>query len=89
MYQTEHSTSLSTSQVYRVQVYPDTDSASILPLGMECIESDLEGLYTWGELPEWMTDKIAVLSTLHIPPPPHEVLSVGKRISQNIFWVYR
>jgi len=89
VYQTEHSTSLSTSQVYRVQVYPDTDSASILPLGMECIESDLEGLYTWGELPEWMTDKLAVLSTLYVPPPPHEVASVGKRITQNIFWVFR
>ena len=89
MYQTDHSTLSTSIQVYRVQIYPTTESVSILPLGMECIESDLEGLYTWDELPEWMVDKLAVLSTLHIPPPPHEVLSVGKRISQNIFWVYR
>jgi len=75
--------------VYRVCIQRDTNSVVITPLGMECLEFDLEGEYSWGQLPQWMTDKLAVLNTLYVPPPPNEVKGVGQRISPNVFWVYK
>jgi hypothetical protein len=75
--------------VYRVYIQRDTNSVVITPLGMECLEFDLEGEYMWDQLPQWMTDKLAVLNTLYVPPPPNEVEGVGKRISPNVFWVYK
>lgn len=77
------------TQVYRVSILSDTDSVRVLPLGMEYLEFDLEGVYTWDQLPSWMTDKLAILNLLYVPPPLSEVASVGKRISPNIFWVYK
>lgn len=80
---------INTEQVYRVYIQRDTNSVIITPLGMECIEFDLEGAYSWEDLPSWMTDKLAVLNTLHVPPPPTNVAGVGKRISPTVFWVYK
>jgi hypothetical protein len=75
--------------VYRVYMQRDTNSVVITPLGMECLEFDLEGAYMWDQLPSWMTDKLAVLNTLYVPPPANEVEGVGQRISPDIFWVYK
>jgi hypothetical protein len=80
---------INTEQVYSVYIHPDTRSVNITPLGMEVIEFELEGEYTWSDLPSWMTDKLAVLNTLHVPPPPTNVAGVGKRISPDRFWVYK
>ena len=82
-------TAVDTKQVYRVHIRRDTNSVSVLPLGMECLESDLEGDYTWDQLPTWMTDQLTVLSIMPNPPPPIDVDRVGKRISPDVFWVYR
>ena len=74
--------------VYRVKVHPDTDNVSVLHIGMDCLAPMPDGEYTWEELPEWMRNKLAALSTLHLPPPPREVEQVGQRISEQVFWVY-
>lgn len=49
----------------------------------------LEGVYSGvDELPPWMQRKLAVLRTLHCPPPSNEVPTVGRRMGEELFWVY-
>ena len=40
------------------------------------------------ELPKWVQDKLAVLMLLDPKKVNEEVESVGRRISENIFWVF-
>lgn len=77
-----------TDRVYRVRLFPDTNSVKVLPIGMDCLDSSFKGDYTWDELPEWVREKLTVLSALHIPPPPNPVAGLGERISDTVFWVY-
>lgn len=59
-------------------------SFGMLPSGLA-----LEGVYSGvDELPPWMRAKLAVLRTLHCPPPSSEVPTVGRRMGEELFWVY-
>lgn len=40
------------------------------------------------ELPEWITRRVAVLSTMSYEPPTEWVNSIGRRISENVYWVF-
>jgi hypothetical protein len=55
---------------------------------MDCLDPMPDGDYDWDELPEWMRRKLAALATMHLPPPPREIDTVGQRISERVFWVY-
>lgn len=79
--------SLTDDRVYRVR-YIDTNNVTVLPIGIDCLDSVLRGDYLVSELPEWMRDKLSVLALLHTPPPLTEVEGVGQRMSPDIFWVY-
>jgi hypothetical protein len=74
--------------VYRVKFLADTDRVSVLHIGMDCLDPMPDGDYDWDELPEWMRRKLAALATMHLPPPPREIDTVGQRISERVFWVY-
>lgn len=74
--------------IYRIKLFPDTNSVSVLPIGIDCLDSTFTGNYAWDELPEWVREKLTVLSALHIPPPPNPVEGLGERISDTVFWVY-
>lgn len=73
--------------VYRVKLHPATNSVSVTHIGIDCLDPLPDGDYDWDELPEWMLHKLAALATMHIPPPPVEVVGVGQRITERIFWV--
>lgn len=74
--------------VYRIKIHPTTNEVSVIHIGMDCLDPLPDGDYSWDELPEWMRGKLAALYTMHVPPPPVSVDSVGQRISERVFWVY-
>lgn len=39
-------------------------------------------------LPQWIQTKIKTLQILESPPPPMVVPGVGKKMSDNTYWVY-
>ena len=78
----------STENIYRIRLFPDTKTVTVLPIGMNCIDSSFKGDYAWDDLPAWVREKLTVLSALHIPPPPNSVEGLGERISETVFWVY-
>ena len=57
--------------------------------GVNGIDNEVEGWYDCVEaLPQWLQEKLALLMmTTHVPPT-HEVDNVGRRIEEDIFWVY-
>jgi hypothetical protein len=40
------------------------------------------------ELPTWVQERIAVLDMLNAEPPTQFVPGVGRRISENVFWIF-
>ena len=74
--------------VYRVMFLPDNISVNVIALGMNALELPHQGVYNKEELPTWMRDRLSSLAILRPPPPENNVESVGKRISDTVFWVY-
>jgi len=75
--------------IYRVYVDPNLGDAKVMAVGMVGVNTTdpLEGHYERAsDLPEWIQEKIAVLSLLIPPDGPIE--GVGRRIDRNVFWVY-
>lgn len=72
--------------IYRIELGRDV---SVMYIGLSSIDTELDGTYDGiSALPEWLQHKIAVLSVLQTPPPLNDVRGVGRRISDNVFWVY-
>jgi hypothetical protein len=40
------------------------------------------------KLPDWMQEKLAVLTMMSSKPPTEPVDGVGRRINDNIYWVF-
>ena len=40
------------------------------------------------DLPDWVQKRVAVLSTMSYEPPTEYVNKIGRRISENIYWVF-
>lgn len=45
------------------------------------------GVYDLRAVPGWVRARIAALSIMPIPPPPHAVDAVGLRVSETVFWI--
>lgn len=45
-------------------------------------------LYAYDDLPEKIRTALSVLNLVAPPPPINEVEGLGRRISEDIFWVY-
>lgn len=74
--------------VYRI-VVRGSSSLTIMCLGLESVDSLLRESYdSFDDLPDWVKDRLAVLSIMPIPPPRTEIDGVGMRISDRVFWVY-
>lgn len=71
-------------KIHRVQ-FTET-KIFVLSLGLTLDEP--EGVYEdSSKLPEWVQDRIAVLSMMSTEPPTKFVEGVGRRIDENVFWV--
>lgn len=74
-------------KTYRVEL--NTHYVKVLSFGMDPLALSVEGDYASVEdLPQWMQDKLDVLSILHVPPPVTDVPGVGRRMGEDLYWVY-
>lgn len=74
-------------KTYRVEI--NTHYVKVLSFGMDPLALSVEGDYASVEdLPQWMQGKLAVLSILHVPPPVTDVPGVGRRMGDDLYWVY-
>ena len=73
--------------LYRVSIY--NDGVDVLCFGLESVDSALEGHYDRvDDLPDWVKERLAVLMVLDSTPPTGELVGIGRRISESVFWVY-
>lgn len=83
MVTTEHD-----SNIYRINISGGV--VDVICIGMEKVDAYLEGVYDGlDKLPQWMQERIAILSMLSAEPPTEDVVGVGRRISVHTYWVYR
>jgi hypothetical protein len=76
--------------VYRVRVDPNTRKVEVVCLGIDSVDNEAEGIYdNTSALPDWMQDKLAVLSIMKVDPPQTKIEGVGMRVDQNVFWVLK
>lgn len=76
-----------TDFVWRIEENDD-GSVECTYIGFCAIDSDRIKTYTSSqELPEWIKDRVAVLRMM--PPDPNKsiVFGVGRRVSENVYWV--
>lgn len=66
----------------------------MLPSGTACVEavSPLAKevpphVGELGDFPDWVSDRVAALTIMPVPPPVLEVDGVGLRISEHVYWV--
>jgi hypothetical protein len=76
--------------IYRVSVDQDTGYVTVACIGLESVDAIVDGNYSGiNELPDWMQEKITLLSMLSPVPPTEPVEGVGRRINADIYWVFR
>ena len=75
--------------VHRVYVNPHTNAVKVQVFGME-VDNTVSGEYlTVHYLPLWMQEKVALLMMTPLDKPTSEVEGVGRRIDDNVYWIFR
>jgi len=75
-------------RIYRVSIFPG--EIDVLCLGLLPSDSSIEGRYSSAdELPLWVQERLAVLMMMSLETPTVELVGVGRRISSNVYWVYK
>ena len=73
--------------IYRVSVCPDGVDVVCFGLGIDTVH---DGHYINADvLPKWVQERLAVLMMMTYTPPTEEVEGVGRRISRDVYWVYK
>jgi hypothetical protein len=70
------------TNTYRVSTLGYVNSIEVTCLGMNCVDSECEGLYDLEDdvIPEWLEHKLAVLMLCDYTPPTEPVEGIGTRI---------
>lgn len=77
---------LGDNDTYRVSVFPD--GVDVMSFGLEGVDPQVEGHYDSIDLlPNWVKERLAVLSMIPPTPPTTLVMGVGRRISAHVYWV--
>ena len=75
--------------IYRVNIDPDTGYVKVACIGLERVDALVNGNYSGTHtLPDWMQEKLAVLTMMSSKPPTETVDGVGRRINDDTYWVY-
>jgi len=75
--------------IYRVQIDDDTGYVNVACIGLERVDALVDGTYAdTARLPDWMQEKLAVLTMMSSKPPTETVDGVGRRIDNNTYWVF-
>jgi len=78
---------ISDDSIYRVSVC--TDGVDVVCFGMG-VDTIHDGHYINSDvLPKWVQERLAVLMMMTSTPPTEEVEGVGRRISRDVYWVYK
>jgi len=76
-------------KTYRISIN-QKGGIEVVCFDLENIDSELEGYYDdVSGLPTWVQERIAVLAVCHTNPPTPTVEGIGRRISENVYWVYK
>jgi hypothetical protein len=74
---------------YRVSICDATKRVEVICFGIGSLANGVTGKYTEeADLPDWMRQKLSVLRILSLPPPIEDIPDVGRRLKENLFWVY-
>jgi hypothetical protein len=75
---------------YRIEILQSTGRVDVQSLDIVYnFLPDLKNLYkSVDDLPKWVQDKLAVLMICDLSKPTPIIANVGRRISENIFWVF-
>jgi hypothetical protein len=75
--------------IYRVVVNNTTGHVKVACIGLESVDAIVDGTYdSVQDLPNWMQEKLTLLSMLSPMPPTEPVAGVGRRINPDIYWVF-
>jgi hypothetical protein len=73
--------------IYRVSICPDGVDVVCFGMGVDTMH---DGHYINADvLPKWVQERLAVLMMMTYTPPTEEVEGVGRRISRDVYWVYK
>jgi hypothetical protein len=73
--------------IYRVSICTDGVDVVCFGLGIDTVH---DGHYINADvLPKWVQERLAVLMMMTYTPPTEEVEGVGRRISRDVYWVYK
>ena len=73
------------AELWRIKVVPYIVEALYIGLGSK----PLIRVKTLSGLPEWMQERVTVLSMLTQTPPTEPVEGVGRRVSADIYWIVK
>lgn len=75
--------------IYRINISA-SNSISVMCFGFGSVDDDLKHHYDDVDaLPEWVQERLAALMMLSFTPPTEVVPGVGKRVSKDVFWVFK
>lgn len=76
--------------VYRVRIHEDSSVETTCYDMLDNFKPELDNHYNHlDELPSWVQDKLAVLMLLDHNVTNDEIENVGRRISEDIYWVFK
>lgn len=76
--------------IYRILIRGDNSIETDCYDMIDLFKPELEKAYSSiDDLPEWVKERLAVLSILNPDQRNEEVEGVGRRIAKNIYWVYK
>ena len=80
---------MKTEPIYRIQINEDSTVETTCYEMLDAFDPELKKYYeTLDDLPNWVQDKLAVLMLLDHTKVNEEVKGVGRRINENIYWVF-
>lgn len=72
-----------------VRVHVLSTKVDIFIIGLKTLDYTLESTYSSvDDLPKWVQERLSLLMLISTKPPIPIVEGVGRRISENIFWVF-
>lgn len=81
---------MKTNPVYRIRIHEDSSVETTCYDMLDNFNPELDNHYEHiDDLPSWVQDKLAVLMLLDHKVKNEEVKDVGRRISEDIFWVFK
>ena len=76
------------NNIYRVSM-KHSPYIEVMCLGDGFVDSACDGMYHGVDaLPDWVKERIATLMLCRTTPPMPTIDGVGRRISEDIFWVF-